>query len=246
MIKFFRKIRYNLMEQNKTGKYFKYAIGEIVLVMVGILLALQVNNWNEGRKTNKIEKQIFENLLTSLKKDSTELIRIVKYQEKSIKQHDKIINSNVLDITSTMSEDSISNMLHDLHNGSFSFFPKYGIYNSIISSKGLDILKSEVIRSKLIDLYDYEYKRYESIDKVLDERFDAILIPFLSRKIGFYVNSSEKHNIIDKRKFENNFLELQLHCKDLTAQLASSIDLLESIQKNVNILVIEMETEKIK
>jgi hypothetical protein len=47
MIKFFRKIRYDLIENNKTGKYFKYAIGEIVLVMIGILLALQVNNWNE-------------------------------------------------------------------------------------------------------------------------------------------------------------------------------------------------------
>ena len=50
MIKFFRKIRYDLMGENKTGKYLKYAIGEIVLVMIGILLALQVNNWNENRK----------------------------------------------------------------------------------------------------------------------------------------------------------------------------------------------------
>lgn len=54
MIKFFRKIRYNLMEQNKTGKpalpagrYLKYAIGEIVLGIIGILLALQVNEWNK-------------------------------------------------------------------------------------------------------------------------------------------------------------------------------------------------------
>ena len=50
MIKFFRQIRYNLMSENKTGKYIKYALGEILLVMIGILLALQVNNWNEGRK----------------------------------------------------------------------------------------------------------------------------------------------------------------------------------------------------
>ena len=46
MIKFFRKIRYNLMEQNKTGKCLKYAIGEIVLVVIGILIALSINNWN--------------------------------------------------------------------------------------------------------------------------------------------------------------------------------------------------------
>ena len=51
MIKIFRKIRYDLIEKNKTGKYFKYAIGEIVLVVIGILIALQINNWNEQRKT---------------------------------------------------------------------------------------------------------------------------------------------------------------------------------------------------
>ena len=55
MIKFFRKIRYNLMEQNKTGKYFKYAIGEIVLVVIGILIALSINNWNEERKISSEE-----------------------------------------------------------------------------------------------------------------------------------------------------------------------------------------------
>ncbi|MGB5203552.1 DUF6090 family protein [Eudoraea sp.] len=50
MFKFFRKIRFDLMEKNKTGKYLKYAIGEIVLVVIGILIALQINNWNEERK----------------------------------------------------------------------------------------------------------------------------------------------------------------------------------------------------
>jgi type II secretory pathway pseudopilin PulG len=50
MINFFRKIREKLLTEGKTGKYLKYAIGEIVLVMIGILLAVQVNNWNEQRK----------------------------------------------------------------------------------------------------------------------------------------------------------------------------------------------------
>ncbi|MFT6699485.1 MAG: hypothetical protein ACJAVD_000984, partial [Porticoccaceae bacterium] len=49
MIKFFRKIRYDLMEKNKTGKYLKYAIGEILLVVIGILFALQINNWNNNK-----------------------------------------------------------------------------------------------------------------------------------------------------------------------------------------------------
>jgi hypothetical protein len=50
MIQFFRKIRYSLMNQNQTGRYLKYAIGEIILVVIGILIALQINNWNETRK----------------------------------------------------------------------------------------------------------------------------------------------------------------------------------------------------
>lgn len=57
MIKFFRRIRQNLLSEGKTGKYLKYAIGEIVLVVIGILIALQANNWNEQRKLdNRIEK----------------------------------------------------------------------------------------------------------------------------------------------------------------------------------------------
>ena len=69
MIKFFRRIRYDLMEKNKTGKYFKYAIGEIVLVVIGILIALQINNWNESRKKEQVEKQVLKSLFQEIEKD---------------------------------------------------------------------------------------------------------------------------------------------------------------------------------
>jgi DNA-directed RNA polymerase beta' subunit len=64
MIKLFRRIRYDLVEKNKTGKYLKYAIGEIILVVIGILIALQINNANELSKQNKLVK-IYENSLIS-------------------------------------------------------------------------------------------------------------------------------------------------------------------------------------
>lgn len=70
MIKFFRNIRQNLLNEGKTIKYFKYAIGEIVLVVIGILIALQINNWNEGRKENIHQKSLLSNLLQDLKSDS--------------------------------------------------------------------------------------------------------------------------------------------------------------------------------
>jgi len=58
MIKFFRKIRKNLLSEEKTGKYFKYAIGEIVLVVIGILIALSLNNWNTDRQNKNIRTQL--------------------------------------------------------------------------------------------------------------------------------------------------------------------------------------------
>jgi tetratricopeptide (TPR) repeat protein len=69
MIKFFRKIRQNLLMENKTGKYFKYAIGEIILVVIGILIALQINNWNEARKKEQVEKQVLISLFQEVEKD---------------------------------------------------------------------------------------------------------------------------------------------------------------------------------
>ncbi|MFC0605096.1 DUF6090 family protein [Winogradskyella pulchriflava] len=66
MIKFFRKIRYDLMGKNNAGKYLKYAIGEIVLVVIGILIALSLNNWNESRKNEIIKQQLIEDLIVEL------------------------------------------------------------------------------------------------------------------------------------------------------------------------------------
>ena len=54
MMKIFRKIRFDILKNSKTNKYLKYAIGEIVLVVIGILIALQINLWNEDRKSHDI------------------------------------------------------------------------------------------------------------------------------------------------------------------------------------------------
>ena len=69
MIKFFRKIRYDLMEKNKTGKYLKYAIGEIILVVIGILIALSINNRNEQRKQNAQIEKYAKSFVQDLEKD---------------------------------------------------------------------------------------------------------------------------------------------------------------------------------
>lgn len=70
MLKIFRNIRRKLLSENKTGKYFKYAIGEIVLVVIGILIALSINNWNENKKTDANIKNLLVALTNDLKQDT--------------------------------------------------------------------------------------------------------------------------------------------------------------------------------
>jgi hypothetical protein len=78
MIKFFRKIRYDIMAKNKTGKYFKYAIGEIILVVIGILIALQINNWNEKHQAQNKMVSNFQNLIEDLKSNKLQLLNLIE------------------------------------------------------------------------------------------------------------------------------------------------------------------------
>ena len=81
MIKFFRKIRQNLLSEGKTAKYLKYAIGEIILVVIGILIALQINNWNESIKQAIAEREFITSLKNDLIQDKAFIGRVIKINE---------------------------------------------------------------------------------------------------------------------------------------------------------------------
>ena len=79
MFKFFRKIRKKFANENKPLKYLRYAIGEILLVVIGILIALQVNNWNEVHKLKKVEIKILNELKADVAFSIIELDTVVSY-----------------------------------------------------------------------------------------------------------------------------------------------------------------------
>ena len=156
MIKFFRKIRYDLMEKNKTGKYLKYAIGEIILVVIGILIALQINNWNEGRKVKKQETQIY----TELKSD---LIQTKNDIQKAISQHKKILKSTqqlIFDISNKKSySDSIYRLFGDA-GGEFKIIPKTSAFENL-KNIGLNTLSNDSLRVSISNLFQLDLKRLE-------------------------------------------------------------------------------------
>ncbi|SDH72036.1 hypothetical protein SAMN04489796_1045 [Winogradskyella thalassocola] len=95
MIKFFRKIRYNLMEKNKTGKYFKYAIGEIVLVVIGILIALSINNWNQKRIEKKQIRNIYIRIVQDLNNTASEIESDIKNMDIIYPLMQNILNGDI-------------------------------------------------------------------------------------------------------------------------------------------------------
>ncbi len=84
MIKFFSRIRYDLMEKNKIGKYFKYALGEIVLVVIGILIALYINNLNTEKQDSITLNGYLNNISQNIKVDQVNLDRIAVFRDSSI------------------------------------------------------------------------------------------------------------------------------------------------------------------
>jgi uncharacterized protein DUF6090 len=101
MIKFFRKIRQKMLSENKFSKYLIYAIGEIILVVIGILIAIQINNWNSIRLEKKSDYQLIDALITDLKLKNKEVLSDLDYGQSMIQNTENLIeiwsNEKIID-----------------------------------------------------------------------------------------------------------------------------------------------------
>ena len=146
MIKFFRQIRYNLMETGKTSKYLKYAIGEIILVVIGILIALQINNWNENRKNKIIENEYYCQLLEDLTLDFNRL-EILESKSKQVQQ---LGNQFLLDLDSqTKSKDYLLNGYIQVIRYD-DFIPTQIAFQDLLSSGNINLLKNKTLKNQII------------------------------------------------------------------------------------------------
>ena len=141
MLTFFRRIRKGLLDGGKTRRYLVYAIGEVLLVMVGILLALQVNNWNLKRLDSRTEKAVCSNLHTSLSSDLSNLEDCLLKVNTGISSQEIIMNHSYEELLDTYSLPEIQRILNDLGAVSISFFPNYGLYNQITSNNQIQLIQ---------------------------------------------------------------------------------------------------------
>ena len=124
MAKIFRKVRKNLLSENKFSKYLIYAIGEIVLVVIGILIALQLNLWNEQRKSNTVLTNNLRGVLVELKADADRIGKVIEFLKAGNKNRIAFINETDYEQFSRDSlEKSLENFSKEL-NLEYSFFKK--------------------------------------------------------------------------------------------------------------------------
>lgn len=156
MIKFFRHIRQNLlMEKNKTGKtalpagrYLKYAIGEIVLVVIGILIALSINNWNEQNKINKSIHSHLEILKQNLLEDQAQLQNLKENMTENINCAD----SAMLQIKTIVPANNSMKRYLVLLIREFQFRPNTNAIETITQSNEIPTLDVE-LRTSILNYY---------------------------------------------------------------------------------------------
>ncbi len=158
MIKFFRHIRRSLINQNQMGKYFKYAIGEIVLVVIGILIALQINNWNENRKNTEKENKYLSNLNKEIINDSLSLERSwFNNRQKKIKCLELARNYVMGNYSPMDTLLFINNVGFGGINSRASFTASARTYSELVSTGNLSLISDDSIRELIVQYYDTNY-----------------------------------------------------------------------------------------
>ncbi len=147
------------MEQNKTGKYFKYAIGEIVLVVIGILIALSINNWNESRKEQEKEFAYLERLEENLSSDITQLDLNIDFYELVFNYGNlALAYSNGEDIQSKNNWEILVSFFHA--SQIWPLIPISSTYEELKSSGELSLIQSVTLRNNLSYYHGGGLQRY--------------------------------------------------------------------------------------
>ncbi len=158
-----------MIKQNKVSNYLLYAIGEIILVVIGILIALQVNNWNESRKLLTTEKEFFQGVKSDLLQDKAYMNLIIEKAEKKIEAYN-MFKDDLPNLYDT-NRPKLDSLLMIYFDTGATFYPISGSFNSAMSSNEFNTFKNKSLKMMVIKLYNSTYARLMDNAKSTDERW---------------------------------------------------------------------------
>lgn len=227
------------MNENKTAKYFKYAIGEIILVVIGIIIALQINTWNENRKLQNEELSLLKELKTNLKITLENFQGDIAYNLGTISFYNRINHYVEKDLP-----------YHKELDSAFAAITLWGspyatstAYKSL-QNKGLDIIKNKNLKNNIIDFYDVKMKTlstdFDHAEWTLNQN---VINPFFSKHIRrqnhISLNSSRPNNF-EALKQNDEFLNI---LSMLIRQRMKGLEYYKEVVLDIEYLIEEIEIE---
>ena len=180
MIKFFRTIRQRLLKENRISKYLLYAVGEIALVVIGILIALQINTWNEKKKERAEEVYLLNRLVIDLNKDIEQLNNHIKTTEERQKEVLRIIQ--ILDNPKANDLSEFLQLQSALGNDNY-FISSRGTYDEGLSSGKLKFIETDSLRELVFEYYRSISNERDN-DKLMYKITNEYIVPAFIKEIA--------------------------------------------------------------
>ena len=236
MLRFFRKIRQNLLEDGKTSAYLKYAVGEVLLVVIGILVALQVNNWNEFRKDRNTEKQIVKTIYEELEQNS-------EYSRSVLSQIEQRLSSTItlMEYTSNANVSITAKTFDSLMIQAFilpQYTPVKADLDRLFGSDQIDLIQSPKLQELLSD-----YKNSMDLTNLFyvyaEDDFKLTILPYFVKNYPLRSLMIEYGLPVPHTRHERNYEDLLLSREFeniLSVIYADSGGQLQSIQENLRLM----------
>jgi hypothetical protein len=177
MLRFFSQLRQKLLTDNKFSKYLLYAVGEILLVVIGILIALQVDNWNDEQKNRAYEREVLVQIKENLLQDQRALQAIGRSYQAAIEASEKLLDTS----SRSTFPDSIPYWL-----GAVARFERFQPLTSsyeALKSKGLDIVSNDALRLLLGQYYDDKVATAVLAMEDIEDSFNNEWLPLMREHI---------------------------------------------------------------
>ena len=167
-MKLFRKTRQTLIDEKKLKRYILYAIGEILLVMIGISLAFQLNNWNDNRIRNNNEKTYYKNIKDQIAGDRNLIQKQIHFNDRYLEEFDYA--NEIIEANDRSKLDTLGKIMRNLTQ--YSDFDRQGnIYETLVNSGEIKILRNLDIVNGL----RYLEEKYLYINRMENIHYDVIL-----------------------------------------------------------------------
>lgn len=203
MIQFFRRIRRQLLSENRVTKYLAYAIGEIVLVVIGILIALQLNNANEARKHAIELKAGMVALVKEIDRNIRYVERRIQNIESDMEDIETILHKINTNQADTITVDFIGKIIKDV--GPFTYLPlRENAYRNFVNSDLINYIQEDSLKLEIIDI-EVGYQIYQEKRNMMANNWETLLKPYYLRHSDLMgINDTLYKKPIPKRYYNVN------------------------------------------